>query len=270
MFKRLLTPRWIGALVLAGLFAVACYHLGHWQYGRHLAKVERNARLDANYTAAPRPVTEVIGPTALPLDRQWTRVTATGTYAGSAPVYVRNRPNQGGTGYEVVEAFHLDAGGVLLVDRGWVQADAARADILPPAPAAPSGTVTITGWAMPGEDSLGRTLPAGQLASINLPEAAAATHESLLGGYVRLEEERTAAGAVADRPAPLDPPDRSLGPHQAYAYQWWLTMPLGLGLIWFGIRRELQAETAAADVAAGRPLRAPKPKKVRIWDEEDA
>jgi hypothetical protein len=106
------------------------------------------------------------------------------------------------------------------------------------------------------------------LASINLPEAARATGEDLLGGYVRLQEERSASGDVAPAPTPLDPPDRSLGPHQAYAYQWWLTMPLGLVLIWFGIRRELrmEAEDVAGDGAAKSP---PRPKKVRVWDEED-
>ena len=36
-----------GALALAVLYAVVAYQLGHWQYGRHEFKVERNALLDA-------------------------------------------------------------------------------------------------------------------------------------------------------------------------------------------------------------------------------
>ena len=45
-------------------------------------------------------------------------------------------------------------------------------------------------------------------------------------------------------------------------------MPLGLVLIWFGIRRELrmEAEDVAGDWAGKSP---PRPKKVRVWDEED-
>ena len=54
VFRRLVTPRWLGALVLAALFAVACYHLGWWQYDRHLAKAERNERLDEHYRGDDR------------------------------------------------------------------------------------------------------------------------------------------------------------------------------------------------------------------------
>jgi len=270
VFKRLVTPRWLGAVVLAGLFAVTSYHLGHWQYGRHVAKADRNARLDANYRADPRPLGEVLASSPLPLARQWTRVEATGSYAGSAPLYVRNRPNLGSAGYEIVVPFRLEDGGVVLVDRGWVENSAEGAAVLPPVPAPPDGTVTLVGWAMPGEPSLGRSLPKGQLASINLAEASAASGEQLLGGYVLMQEEKAANGAVAERPLPLDPPDRSLGPHQAYAYQWWLSMPLGFVLIWFGIRRELRMKGEAADRAAGRAPKPAKPKKTRIWDEEDA
>ena len=60
VFKRLVTPRWLGALLLAALFAAACYHLGWWQYDRHLAKAERNERLDEHYRATPVPLSQVL------------------------------------------------------------------------------------------------------------------------------------------------------------------------------------------------------------------
>ena len=49
----------MGALALSLLYAVLAYQLGHWQYGRHEFKVERNALLDAHYRADPVPVTDV-------------------------------------------------------------------------------------------------------------------------------------------------------------------------------------------------------------------
>ena len=102
----------------------------------------------------------------------------------------------------------------------------------------------------------------GTVASINVPEAAAELGlTDVLPDYVLLETERTADGAEPDRPEPLGEPDRSLGAHLAYAYQWWLTMALGFVLLWFGIRRELRAENPEQYAA--------KPKKTRIWDEED-
>lgn len=279
VIRALLTPKWLGALVLAVLFAIGCYFLGGWQYGRHVDKVERNARLDANYAAPARPVAEVIGPEALPLAAQWTHVEATGTYAATAHLYVRNRPNRGVYGYEVVAPLRLGDGSLVLVDRGWVANAKEGASILPVVPPVPTGQVRVTGWALPGEPSLGRSLPEGQLASINLPEAAAQWGESLRGGYLRLEQEVEESGALVPAPAPLDPPDRSLGPHQAYAFQWWLTMPLGFVLVWYGIRRERQAlaEPGGSPAAPSalrparqvKPAKPAKPKKVRIWDEED-
>lgn len=263
VLRRLLTPRWLGAVVAACLVAWVCVLLGQWQWGRHVYKVERNARMDAHYDAAPVPLNSVIDAAPLPLDRQWTHVRTTGAYAaGTRQVYVRNRPNQGENGYEILAVFALADGRHVLVDRGWVQSSQAGAEVLPPVPPPPAGPVTLTGWAQRGEDSLGRQLPAGQLASINLPEAATAFGVDLLGGYVVLEHEQFPSGSLADRPAPTELPERSLGPHQAYAYQWWLTTPIGFVLIFFGIRRELRAED---------PKRAPAPKKkkARIWDEED-
>jgi len=261
VLRRLFTPRWLGALAVALLYAVLAYQLGHWQYGRHEAKVERNALLDAHYRAAPVPVGDVLRQGApFDRDRDWTRVTATGRYAGEQ-LLVRNRPNGGVYGYEVLAPLSLESGATVVVDRGWVANSEKGADVRPDVPPAPGGTVTVTGRVRPGEASLHKTLPAGQVASINVRDVGREWGLELLDGYVVLEGERAADGATPARPAALEPPDRSLGPHQAYAFQWWLSMPVGLLLIWLGIRRELRDENPEA-VAA-------RPKKVRIWDEED-
>ena len=60
VLRRLVTPRWLGALLLAGVLAWACYHLGWWQYHRHEAKALRNERLDAHYRADPVPLSSVL------------------------------------------------------------------------------------------------------------------------------------------------------------------------------------------------------------------
>ena len=72
------------------------------------------------------------------------------------------------------------------------------------------------------------------------------------------------------RPTRLEPPDTDLGPHLAYAVQWWLAVPAGFVLVFVGARREWREGQLEDDLAAGRtpvPVRA---RKVRIWDEEDA
>lgn len=257
--RRLFTPRWLGALAVALLYAVAAYQLGSWQYGRHEFKVERNALLDAHYRADPVPVTDVLSDE--PVDRSaedWTKVTATGTYADQQ-LLVRNRPNNGVFGYEVLAPLTLADGRTVVVDRGWVKNSDLGAAVTPEVPAAP-GEVTVVGWVRPGETTQRKTLPEGQVASISVPDVERAWGTEVLDGYVVLDRELAAGGASPPRPDRLEDPDRSLGPHQAYAFQWWMTMPLGLLLIWLGIRRELREED---------PDRPVKPKKVRIWDEED-
>jgi cytochrome oxidase assembly protein ShyY1 len=261
VFRRLLTPKWLGALALAAVFAVIAYYLGQWQYGRHEYKVERNARLDTQYRAAPVPLASVLTSSPLSIERDWTHVTATGSYRDTEQWYVRNRPNGGVYGYEILAPFDLAGGGTVLIDRGWVQNSPEGANVLPPVPGVPTGSVTMTGWVRPGEDSRNRSMPRGQLATINVADATKAMGEPLLGGYVLLDEEKTADGSTPARPRALEPPDRSLGPHQAYAFQWWLSMPVGLLLIWMGIRRELRLENPEAE--------ATRRKKTRIWDEED-
>jgi cytochrome oxidase assembly protein ShyY1 len=119
VLRRLATPRWLGALLLAALVAVACYHLGWWQYHRHEAKVARNERLDAHYRAAPVPLSSVLPPAGLDPDDEWTRVSVAGRYVGG-PVFVRNRPLESEPGYELLWALRPTAGGpdVVVAHRG--------------------------------------------------------------------------------------------------------------------------------------------------------
>lgn len=262
VLRRLVTPRWLGALLLAAVVAFTCYHLGWWQWHRHEAKVQRNERLDAHYRAAPVPLSSVLTPAGLDPNDEWTRVSVTGRYAGG-PVYVRNRPLESAAGYELLWLLRPDAGGPdVVVDRGWVAESQQGASVLPPVAPAPAGEVAVIGWVRPGQASRHKDLPPGQVANLNLSDAAAALGSGgVLPGYVLLDTEKLPDGSTPARPQPLGEPDRDLGPHQAYAYQWWFLMGIGFVLIPFGIRRELRLENP-------QEYRA-KPKKTRIWDEED-
>ena len=267
MFSR----RWLGAFAVALAFAVACVFLGRWQWHRHEAKVARADRINSHYRAAPEPLTAALGGTGVPLPvpEEWTRVTATGRYDANELQLVRNRPNNGVYGYEVVVPLTLPDGTAVLVDRGWVQ-NADRAAERPVVPATPTGRITVTGWLRVGEPSLGRQMPAGQLASINLPEARTATGANLYGTYLIMDRESGSPGQRIVRPVRLEPPDTDLGPHLAYAVQWWLAVPVGFVLVFVGARREWREGQLEDDVAAGRPPVPVRARKVRIWDEEDA
>ena len=209
------------------------------------------------------PLDSVLTPAELDPDDEWTRVTVTGRYAGG-PVFVRNRTLDGQAGLEVVWAFRRDAGGPdVVVDRGWVGASDQGASTLPSVPPAPEGAVEVTGWVRRGEAVAG---PRDAAPSGGEPQRAGGRRRPrvrLGAPRLRAAREREVEPTARPRSARLhsSPPDRSLGPHLAYAYQWWLTTVLGFALVWFGIRRELRAED---------PQRYPaRPKKTRIWDEED-
>lgn len=276
MLRLALTPRWLGFFALAAVFAVTCVFLGRWQWSRYVDRSSTADLVSRHYTAPPIALDRVL-PARTPLDpsEEWRRVTATGRYLGET-LFVRNRPQNVVYGYEVLAPLLLGDGSVLVVDRGWVR-NAERADILPRVPAAPGGDVTVTGWLRSPEPSLGKNLPAGQLASIDLEEVASDLNIPTRSAYLVLDREQVAGqSGTPPRPEPLLPPDTGTGPHFAYALQWWLAAPVGAVVAVVYLRREArdQAVLARGGLPGGpgapaHPARPPKVKKKRIWDEED-
>lgn len=266
MLGLLRRPRWLGYLTLALVFAVVAASLGVWQWGRYEEKAERRDQVEANYEQDPVQLEQVRHRLEPELDPQdtWLRVSATGEYAAQHQHLVRNRPHQRTFGYEVLVPLVLADGSALTVNRGWVP-NAPAASELPAVPPSPDGQVTVTGWLRASERDLGRDLPDGQLASIDLPGLAQASGLDLIGAYLVLDQENPAV----ERPEAALAPDTRLGSHLAYALQWWLTVPAGVILVLVMARRTAREEADAQAVAAGHAPRQDKPKKVRIWDEED-
>jgi cytochrome oxidase assembly protein ShyY1 len=266
--------RWLKWFAVAAIFAVACVFLGRWQWGRHEDKVARAQRIDSHYSASPVPLSQALpNPAArLPQAQEWTTVTAAGRYAAAHLMLVRNRPNNSVFGYEVLVPLELADGTALLVDRGWIP-NGPNAAQPSRTPTTPTGVITVTGWLRMGEPSLGRKMSNGQLASINLAEAGAQSGTSLYGAYLIRRSEAGAAGERIEAPAALAMPNTDLGPHLAYALQWWLAVPAGLIFVFLAARREYRddAEPPGPQPAgSAAPAKAPKVKKTRIWDEEDA
>jgi cytochrome oxidase assembly protein ShyY1 len=268
-----MTRRWLTMLATATLFAVACFYLGQWQWHRHEGKAARAQRIDSHYTARPVPLSVAMPRPGVPLAqlKEWTTVTATGRYDAQHVMLVRNRPNNGIYGYDVVVPLRLANGTSLLVDRGWIPNGRTAADPSR-APATPSGQITVTGWLRLGEPSLGRRMTNGQLASINLAEASAQSGASLYGAYLIRRAEVGTPGQRIEHAQALESPDTGQGPHLAYALQWWLAAPVGLVLVFVGVRRELVEGALAPGPLPGGSPTPPQPVKVRktrIWDEED-
>lgn len=262
-----MTRRWLGALAAAIAFGLICIYLGSWQYGRYEDRSAAARAVRTNYGAEPVPLEDVLPAGGTLADAQvWTKVEARGRYATGEALMVRNRPQNVTYGFEALTPLDLRDGTALLVDRGWV-ANGPRADVIPDVPAAPQGEVRVTGWLRQGEPSLDREMPGRLLASINLSEAAQKSGSNLRDAYLVLESEDVGDGQEPPRPAPLLPPDTDTGPHFAYAMQWWLGSLAGFVIVGVYLRREVQD---AREAATPESQRVPaKPRKRRIWDEED-
>ena len=266
MIRTLLTRRWLGALAAAVAFCLVCLYLGSWQYGRHEERSAAARSVRANYGSDPVPLDSVLPARGTLTDGQvWTKVEVRGRYAPGDPLMVRNRPQNVTYGFEALAPLDLPDGTALLVDRGWVP-NGPRAEVIPDVPPAPGGEVRVTGWLRKGEPSLNREMPGRLLASINLPEAAEKSGRTLRDAYLVLESEDI-GGQEPPRPTPLLPPDTDIGPHFAYAMQWWIGSLAGFVIVGVYLRRE--AHDARRAALPERELVPAKPRKRRIWDEED-
>lgn len=304
VIQTLRKPRWLKALAGAFVFMLACIWLGQWQLGRYEHKQATVAAIDRNYAADPVPLRTILPtPTSgVTEDTLWRSVTMTGTYDGAAPLLVRNRPRAGDRGYEVVWPLRLPDGSTLLVDRGWLSAGSGAAADLPTIPPAPKGQVAVTGWLRWGEQDLDKSPAKGQLASINYTVAQREIGGTVNHAYLVLGSEGSVkAGDPSTGLAAPNGPDRDEGWNNvSYFGQWWLFGLVAIGMVLYAARREHLEEQAARGTGAdggtaggtgdrtgkvdavvtsgssqvnrsgrARQTRPPKPKKVRIWDEED-
>ncbi|WP_432146181.1 SURF1 family cytochrome oxidase biogenesis protein [Streptomyces sp. bgisy084] len=251
MYRFLLSRQWV-ILTLLGLVLIpVMIKLGYWQFHRHQHKVAQNQLIARSLAADAVPVSALTAPgRELPRRDMWRTVTATGTYDTAHEVVVRQRTaaDEQSIGYYVVTPLVLGDGRAVLVNRGWVSAgnDLTK---FPDVPAAPRGKVTVTGRMMADETTAAsgikdtRGLPARQVMLINSAEQAKRTGRTMLGGYI----EQTAPKPAGDTPELVPEPDHdSIGPHMAYAVQWWLfaaAVPVGWIVL---VRRERRDRAAAA------------------------
>ena len=243
---RLLRRRgWALGLVGVLAFSLGCLGLGQWQFGRHQDKTLRNQRIDANYSATPVALSQVLaGPAVpLPLDRLWQPVLLQGRYLAGDTVLVRNRPLHGSFGYEVLVPLQLTDGSTVVVDRGWIP-NGAVGSAPDSVPQAPPGPVQVVVRLRAGEPNLERAPIPGQSSSIDLTELSHRFALPLYQAYGVLAQESPAAS-----PAPelLPHPDEDLGPHLAYAVQWWAFAVAGPVLFGRALDRETHLAPAATE-----------------------
>lgn len=307
MLGTLTTKRWLTWLLVATIWGVSCIFLGRWQWHRWQEKSVKQSQISDNYDGPTTSLADVMTTSKSPEPMsEWKQVKATGHYVGQTYM-VRNRPGpqQGPReifGYETLNVFETD-GVKVLVDRGWV-GNGTSAKTPQSVPKPPSGTITLVGWTRPSEPNLGRADVAGQVSSISVAEMQRRTGDKLVQGYLRMRTEKTASGSAPPRPLALDKPDQgqAAGINLSYAFQWWAGGIAGYAFVFLRARREhldelweaenpeaveneeaifdagesqgatappVSETTAAAQPRPSRQRKPRKPKKTRIWDEED-
>lgn len=260
VYRFLLSWQWLIITLVAVLLIPVMIKLGFWQLHRHEHKVAQNEQISRAVDAAPVPVERLTSPGhEVPHADVWHRVSATGTFDTDHEVVVRRRTNDSEQiGFHVLTPLVLKDGEVLMVNRGWIPANGAQT-AFPKVPAPQSGRVTVVGRLMADETSASsgikdvKGLPERQVMLINSAQEAARLHRDVLGGYV----EQISPKPAQNTPTLISEPDHSgIGPHMAYAVQWWMfsaAVPVGW---WILVRRERRDRAAAAAETAGEPTAA--------------
>ncbi|MEU8894046.1 SURF1 family protein [Streptomyces sp. NPDC048442] len=264
MYRFLLSRQWVILTLLALVLIPAMVQLGFWQFHRHEHKVAQNQLIAGNLRAKPKPVTELTSPGhTVPTADFWRAATATGTFDTAHEVVVRRRTSTDDkVGFHVLTPLNLKGGGTLLINRGWV-AFASDQQAFPRIPAPPAGEVTVTGRLKADETTSGsgikdlEGLPPRHVMLINSVQQSKLLGRPVLGGYLELTSPAPSDGS----PEPIAAPDSdSIGPHMAYAVQWWLfvaAVPVGWVIL---VRREKRERDAAAlarqDATAEEPATA--------------
>jgi cytochrome oxidase assembly protein ShyY1 len=227
-YRFALRPKWLllhlAAVLALGVMVAACF----WQLSRLEEKQDRNRLYDARAAEPVEPVGDVVSAGASHEEAEGARfrlLEATGEYRPDEEVFVRSRSLGGQPGAWVLTPLVLaDRPGVaVVVNRGWIPANTTT-PTMPAGAEAPSGTVTVTGLALPGEtrgafggvDASGSRLRV--LARADLGRLQEQVEEALLPVYLQLQSQQPPASQVL--PAIIPPPAQDEGPHRSYAGQW--------------------------------------------------
>jgi cytochrome oxidase assembly protein ShyY1 len=250
VYRFLLSRQWVILTLIALLLIPTMIELGFWQLHRHQHKVALNTVIGDSLAAKPVPAESLTSPGGKVKHVDlYRRVTARGTFDTAHEVVVRRRTNtDGAVGYHVLTPFVLDDGKVLLVNRGWIPADGAQTEF-PKIPVPARGELTVTGRLMPDQTTADsgiknvRGLPDRQVMLIDSRAEADRLDRPVLGGYVEL----TAPKPKGDSPELIPDPDHSdIGPHMAYAVQWWL-FSAGVPVGWVVLARREARDRAGTE-----------------------
>lgn len=209
-------------LVTAAAFAgvALAVSLGFWQLRRAHEKIALHDALVAQ-RALPAVSMQDLLESSNPTTRLLHRSTVLrGTWEVQRTIYLDNRQMRGIPGFYVVTPLHLSGSArTVLVQRGWVQRNFEKRDVLPHIDT-PTGEVTVEGRIEMPPSKLyefhGATEVGPIRQNLDLPAFRAATGLSLLDVSV-VQTGAASEGLLRDWPEPASGVER----HWGYMAQWW-------------------------------------------------
>ncbi|MER5744311.1 SURF1 family protein [Streptomyces sp. NPDC002225] len=249
MYRFLLTPRWWGINLFVVLAIPFCVFMGTWQLGRFEDRVQTHDAAEkqpAPGTRAAEPIDRLLPVSTVTSGRP---ATATGRYADQFLVPGRELDKK--PGFYVLSMLRTDSGKALPVVRGWLPGEPGRTAV----PAAPTGTVTVTGdlqasetASTDGVDTRGG-LPAGQLGMISAASLVNLVPYDVYDAWVTVQDTgepgaAKASGALRPVPAAVAQGtglDLKAFQNLGYTGEWFVFAGFVL-FMWFRlVRREAEA-----------------------------
>lgn len=253
--------RVIGAVLLIAAISAVAVRAGFWQWGRHEARAEAIALYEANAQAEPVPLAAAVPPGAAVGDAEWTTVSVSGTFDSDSLTLLRNRPIDRERVYQVLVWFDTEDGRSLLLNAGYVpvpgpEEDLALADL-------PTGEVEITAVLRVAEPDDGRRDDgATRVTPLQMPPPSLEP----IDGYAMVREACFDGTCVDSFGGQVPLPTLSLGPHLAYAWQWFALALFAPAAGIVVARRGSRGDTDDAPRTASRASRRSGPTDEEIED----
>jgi surfeit locus 1 family protein len=236
--RRLFRPTTMASCLVVALVPLFV-SLGNWQHDKAQAKLARQAMLEQRLVG---PVLDVRGKGPGLADVEYRPVRLHGTYDTASPFLLDNQIAYGRAGYAAIAPLRLEGGGVVLVNRGWIEASGDHSSV----PQVPRPVVepAIKGLAValprPGMRLAGASNDGPVHAWIDAPELSARLGEPVADWMLIVDRDSPGALRV-EWPQPAERVHTNIG----YAWQWYgFALAAALIYAWHGWRRARAGDAA--------------------------
>ena len=217
MWRSLFSPKWLLVHIGTAGLIVLMFNLSLWQFHRLDEKKAFNASVSSRIAQPVDPFFSILTDDASPTDIEWRRVEISGTYDTETAVSIINRSQNGSAGYDLLVPLSTDDGVKILVNRGFVP-------LAVPAPAIPSGRVTVVGYLRASQSRTGLGLKDSdstkttEFQRFDVPRIASQIDGDVAPMFLQLIQDSSSNPEQWPAPVPLPPLDE--GSHLSYAVQW--------------------------------------------------